>query len=347
MKVLYGVQATGNGHITRARVMAPALAKAGVEVDYLFSGRAPDGFFNMEPFGEYQCKRGLTFYMEGSKVDKWKTLTGNNPLRLVQDILALNLDDYDLVITDFEPVTAWAAKLKGVPSIGIAHQYAFLHQLPDSKSGFFFRHQIKCFAPAKIAVGIHWHHFNQAICPPLIQPPLFPPAKCANKVVVYLPHDNVEMIKRALAVHSAYDFFVYAPVDQALDDGNVHFRPFAREGFHRDLSDCAGVICNSGFGLLSEAIQYGKKILTLPQLGQAEQESNAEVLEHLGLGTVIHDLYSERVAQWLALPMPEPQLFPDLATVLAEWIAAGCNRTVQSVVDDAWSRTCRPSVSGG
>jgi len=295
MKVLYGVQATGNGHITRARVMAPALEKAGVDVDYLFSGRDPEELFNMEPFGAYQCRQGLTFYMEGSKVNQWKTFTGNNPIKLVRDIFALNLDQYDLVITDFEPVTAWAAKL--------------------------------------------------TICPPLIQAPLFDPVKSDNKVVVYLPHDNVDQICRALQLYTEYEFFVYARVDKATDDGNMHVRPFSRDGFHRDLSDCSGVICNSGFGLLSEAIQYGKKILTLPQVGQAEQESNAEILEYLGLGIVIDSLQSERLAQWLALPMPEPKVFPDLATILAEWIAAGCNRTVQSVVDDAWNSSYSVTAS--
>ena len=56
MRILYGVQATGNGHITRARVMAPALRNAGIEVDYLFSGRPADQLFNMEPFGDYQTR---------------------------------------------------------------------------------------------------------------------------------------------------------------------------------------------------------------------------------------------------------------------------------------------------
>ena len=43
MKLFYGVQGTGNGHITRAREMAKALAEAGVEVTYMFSGRAAAG----------------------------------------------------------------------------------------------------------------------------------------------------------------------------------------------------------------------------------------------------------------------------------------------------------------
>ncbi|HFF2915998.1 TPA: glycosyltransferase family protein, partial [Vibrio cholerae] len=39
MKILYGVQGTGNGHIARSRAMCAALKQQQVDVDYLFSGR--------------------------------------------------------------------------------------------------------------------------------------------------------------------------------------------------------------------------------------------------------------------------------------------------------------------
>ena len=56
MKIFYGVQATGNGHISRARSMAPLLKAAGIEVDYLFSGRKAEHFFDMEHFGDFQLR---------------------------------------------------------------------------------------------------------------------------------------------------------------------------------------------------------------------------------------------------------------------------------------------------
>ena len=46
MKILYGIQGTGNGHVTRARVMANAFKQMGVEVDYVFSGRAQQNYFD-------------------------------------------------------------------------------------------------------------------------------------------------------------------------------------------------------------------------------------------------------------------------------------------------------------
>mgnify|MGYP000683759836 CR=1 FL=1 len=55
MKILYGIQATGNGHISRSRVMAKYFAQAGIEVTYLISGREQSELFDMEIFGDYIC----------------------------------------------------------------------------------------------------------------------------------------------------------------------------------------------------------------------------------------------------------------------------------------------------
>lgn len=110
MRILYGVQGTGNGHITRARAMAPALAAAGLEVDYLFSGREPEQFFDMEPFGDYQWRRGVTMVVEAGRAKSLKTLRQLKPLNFLREVRNLDVSGYDLVLTDFEPLTAWAGK---------------------------------------------------------------------------------------------------------------------------------------------------------------------------------------------------------------------------------------------
>ena len=67
MKIFYGVQGTGNGHITRARVMAKELFEAGFDVTFQFTGRPADKYFDMEVFNGYQVRKGLTsiFPIEG------------------------------------------------------------------------------------------------------------------------------------------------------------------------------------------------------------------------------------------------------------------------------------------
>ena len=52
MKILYGIQGTGNGHITRARVMASCFKELGIDVDYVFSGRPEKDYFDMQDFAD-------------------------------------------------------------------------------------------------------------------------------------------------------------------------------------------------------------------------------------------------------------------------------------------------------
>lgn len=344
MRVLYGVQATGNGHITRARVMAPALKAAGVEVDYLFSGRPADQLFNMEPFGDYLTREGLTFVQREGQVKIWDTVRKNNVWRCWRDANALDLSSYDLVITDFEPVTAWAAKRKGVPSIGIAHQYALCYPIPGHNHHV-LSHLIQLFAPAEIAIGVHWHHYDCPVLPPLIQPPLFDPSVEPEKVVVYLPVNPIEQLESRFAGITGYRFYIYCTIDEPYQRGNLYFMPFSREGFQRDLSSCSGVVTNCGFGLISEALQLGKKIFSTPIKGQVEQQSNAQVLDELKLATIAWDYDEALLYEWLALPQPEAQLNPDVAGQLAQWIASGCGESADVLARRLWQS--KPQVAVG
>ncbi|MDF2183075.1 glycosyltransferase family protein [Neptuniibacter sp. CAU 1671] len=345
MKILYGVQATGNGHITRARVMAPALAERGAEVDFLFSGRAPDQLFNMEPFGDYQCRSGLTFSMSKGKVNLWQTLVGNQYRQLIRDIRALDVSNYDLVISDFEPVTAWAARNQGAPSVGIAHQYAFLNALPDGAKWRVLKPQVKLFAPVQQAIGLHWDSFGGHCLPPLIQPPLFTPTQVTEKYVVYLPHDDLAELRQALQSYGDQQFYIYCGVTERSEVGNIVLCPFSREGFQRDLASCAGVICNAGFGLLSEAMQYGKKILCLPQQGQPEQISNARILAQLERGTVVKNLRAPEVKTWFDQSAPMATPWPDVGGMLADWLVSGRQLSLPELGERLWASVSNNQVS--
>lgn len=72
MKILYGVQGTGNGHLTRSRIMAEHLNKSDLDVTYLISGRDKDELFGMESFGNFEHRAGLTFITEGGRIRKRK-----------------------------------------------------------------------------------------------------------------------------------------------------------------------------------------------------------------------------------------------------------------------------------
>jgi uncharacterized protein (TIGR00661 family) len=109
MRVLYGVQATGNGHISRARAVGKYLQAEGIAVDFLFSGRPADRLFDMQQFGDYQLKTGLTFVTEQGQINYLKTALRAKPLELWRDIRQLDCSPYDLVLTDFEPVRVFTS----------------------------------------------------------------------------------------------------------------------------------------------------------------------------------------------------------------------------------------------
>lgn len=346
MKILYGVQATGNGHITRARAMSAAFATTSVTVDYIFSGRDHNKFFDMDCFGNWQCYPGMTFTHKDGKISPLKTLVENNVLRLWKDIKTLDLSGYDAVITDFEPISAWAAKLSGKPSIGMGHQYAFKTDIPISGSSLLSRFIMRYFAPAQISLGLHWHHFGQNILPPIAESYSSSTPVNKQKIVVYLGFESTSKVISLLKPFENYDFYYYGEFERAESMGHIHLRPLSRTGFQKDVADAAGVICNAGFELASEALQQGKKLLVKPLHGQMEQLSNAEALELLDLGMVMDELDSSILKRWLDNWDARQIIYPDVAQAIVNWIIEGDWSDSCGLVTNLWEQVSSPHIKG-
>lgn len=323
MRILYGVQATGNGHMARARALTPELRKAGIQVDFVFSGRPREQLFTMDIFGDdYHCFRGLTFVTEKGRLKPLKTLLHNPVGRFLQDVRQLDVAAYDLVLSDFEPVTAWAAKLRGKPSMSISHQSAFDYAVPRVNGHYLSRTLMTLFAPTKHRIGLHWHHFNQPILPPLIEPQQ-PKAAIRHKILVYMGFEQLDDILALLTPFSHCQFVVYSAVAQPRQQGHIRIEPLSHQRFHQDLLDCEGVISNAGFELASECLMLGKKLLVKPLHGQYEQLCNAEALQQLQRGQVMMSLDHNAVEHWLQQTAPAAISYPDVAAALAQWIKAG------------------------
>ncbi len=335
-KIFYGVQGTGNGHITRARVMARELYAAGFDVTFQFSGRPAEKYFDMEIFNGYRLKEGLTFNTRNGQVSYLKTALDANPIRFVKDVNSLDLTPYDLVISDFEPVTAWAAKKQKIPVIGIGHQYAFGHNIPRKGSDPLADRVIKYFAPADIGVGLHWHHFGQTILPPIIDTPALPDRIQADKIVVYLPFEDPHEVVRHLCPFENFQFHVYMPEPVASKYPHIVCKPLSRDGFQQDVYDCAGIISNAGFELASEALQLGKKILVKPLHAQMEQISNAAALEQLGYGHTMFEIDGATIEDWLHNPHAVHVTYPNVAKIVVQWLQDGMPPMDGAFVEAVW-----------
>ena len=344
MKILYGVQATGQGHISRARAMAAALARCDAEVTWLFSGRPREALFDMEPFGEFLHRRGLSFATRAGRIRYRATLRSNNIPAFLRDVRALDVARYDAIVTDYEPVTAWAARCAGVPAIGIGHQYGFGPGTPRAGRRWWTECIMRNFAPVDTALGLHWHPYADNVLPPILDLPDMPLER-AGHILVYLPFEDQEAITRRLRRLSDHRFVQYANGIESETRGNVLRQRANIDGFKRHLASCSGVICNSGFELISECLQWGKPVLTKPLEGQMEQLSNALALQQLGYATTVADTGVETLGGWLREPHRAPALtFPDVAPALARWLADGQSATPAQLASSLWN-TCDQSAA--
>jgi len=323
MRILYGIQGTGNGHLSRARLVAKHLQERGADVQYVVSGRERESLFAMESFGDYWHKTGLSMHSQQGRVRVKETLRELKMTQFMRDVRALPTDKFDVVVSDYEPVTAWAARLSAVPCIGLGHQYGLGGQAPRASLDPALAVLLRYFAPADHRIGLHWRPYAEHIAPPIVDTKMNLSAD-TGRILVYLPWEKQSKVTAMLKRLRGYEFVQFS---SSLKDGqsaNVHLRKASLAGFKQELCGARAVICNAGFELVSEALYLGKPVLAKPIAGQGEQLSNALALEQSGLGRRMADLDLSTIADWLAQPvLVESQNYPNVAEHFSDWLLGG------------------------
>ena len=284
MKILYAIQATGNGHISRAMEILPYLEKYG-QVDLFLSGQ--NHTMDMGTEVKYRSK-GLSFFYTGNGgLDYMKTISRFSPLRLAREVAELPVEQYDFVINDFESITAMACAYKGVPSIAFGHQASFLSDKtprPNQKS-VIGEWVLKNYAIASRYLGLHFTSYDDFILPPVISSAIYH-AEPVNDghITVYLPSYSDHHIVSVLPKSAPHRFHVFSRETKYIKKrGNIIFYPVDKLSFQNDLIRCRAVITNAGFETPAEAIYLGKKLLVIPIKGQYEQACNAAALRNMGV----------------------------------------------------------------
>ena len=99
MKIFYAIQATGNGHISRAMELLPYLQKFGT-VDIFLSGA--NSTLPLNAPVKYRSKGLSLFYTFYGKFNYKKIIGSISPFRVMKEMRDLPVEKYDLVINDFE-----------------------------------------------------------------------------------------------------------------------------------------------------------------------------------------------------------------------------------------------------
>ncbi|MBI1306361.1 MAG: glycosyl transferase [Bacteroidetes bacterium] len=303
MKILYAIQGTGNGHVSRALEIVPLLRKK-VETDVLISGIQADIKL---PFPVQYNLKGMSFiFGQKGGIDYTETWKRNSLIRFMKEVRNFPIEQYDLVINDFEPVSAWAAKRKGVKCISLSHQSAVIHpNAPKPKrTDLIGKLVLHRYAPVDARYGFHFESYDKRIFTPVIRDQIREQVVTENgHYTVYLPAYGDETIIHYLSNFADLKWEVFSKhTKESYNHGNIHIMPVNNEAFVKSLASCEGVFCGAGFETPAEALYMGKKVLVIPMRMQYEQHCNAAALKKLGVPVIkkLNEQSLFTIADWLA-----------------------------------------------
>ena len=227
------------------------------------------------------------------------------------------MEDYDLVINDFEPVSAWACRRKNVPCISMSHQYGVLHKeapRPPSNDPFAML-VLKYYAPAKSGVGFHFKKYGDTVFTPVIRREIRN-AEVTNKghYTVYLPAYSDKKIISFLSEFKDVEWQVFSKhTKKFYKEKNCLIQPVNAKFFTESFISCEGILCGAGFETPAEALYMGKKLLVVPMKQQYEQHCNAAGAADLGVPVIksLKKKHIEKVSQWLYHSKPIQVDYPD------------------------------------
>jgi len=292
LSIVIGIQRTGQGHTGRMLEVIRHAQNLG-EVHLVTSGTEGDLPLPLKPDPELPGL-SISFGKRGS-IDYLQTLKLIQPwtcAKMLGSVLSRPLPggENKIVISDFEPYSAWRARVEGVPCAQLSHQAAFLSKKcprPGRRSPF-AESVMRWFARGHKNVGLHYLAYDEFIRTPIIR------REIRNSEIVNLGHYTVYM--PAYATQFIVPLLRQIPyvnwhlfdrrVSEAYQEENVFVQPIDNDAFVRSLTSSAGMLTMGGVQSSSESLFLGKKLLCAPMRDQYEQACNAAALRRLGVPTI-------------------------------------------------------------
>jgi uncharacterized protein (TIGR00661 family) len=295
-KILYGVHGTLHGHAFRAL----ALARHFSEHEFLFVTHDRGTAVLAPEFPVVEIPGPLTIY-KNHRVAAWPTAlhtlrqfpTQGGRLRQIRQLI----EDFqpDVALSDYDYLVAKAALQVGLPCLSVDHQHIITfcrHPLP-------WRHRLPYWQLA-LVIRLLFSQASHYLVISFFRPPLkegvrarLAPPLLRESVLARQPREGDHvLVYQSISPFPGFLAFLRRlphPVvvygfHQHHRDGNLFFKENSEDGFLDDLASCRYVICAGSHTLTSEALYYGKPVLSIPFQGAFEQYLNVFYLERLGYG---------------------------------------------------------------
>lgn len=309
-KLFYSMAGEGRGHATRVRTIVESL-RGEHEVSLFASGAAFDLLEAAYAGSEVRVHSipGLFFHYSGRQLSPWKTTCGAAAYLFRMPGLVRSMERLiraerpDLVITDFEPSLARAARRVGVPFISLDHQHFLvvndLSSLPwrlrwksrfmGNVVGMYYSGQVETIVSSFYFPPLRKGYEHVTQIGVLMRPGVLEARRRqgadlphGSHLTVYLRRFAEPNVLEALA-NCGREVRIYG-LGEKPTEGNISYHPVSEEGFLEDLATCDALISNAGNQLVGEALFLHKPVFVMPESGNSEQFVNAHFLKQGGGG---------------------------------------------------------------
>lgn len=294
MKILFGVQTEGNGHITQCIATKQYLQSQGIEVTTAFAAKKKRGLpkYFTDEFNVIDYN-GFDFVFDNvGRVVIWKTIVKNTfelPRLIVSFIkicVIIQKEKPDAIFNYYEPLVGLTALFfKNIKYVSFGHQYAMDSVIYPRINGYIVQ---KLFLSiinkitsirAKI-VSLSYYEFNDAtmiVSPPILRAESYSISdKKEDFVLVYLM--NEDMLPQLISQAKKYpdiNIQCFTKLTKQYDE-LPNLKLFNLDGklFQEKMKVCKAVVCSGGFETSAEAIYQNKPLLMIPMPNHYEQHVN-------------------------------------------------------------------------
>lgn len=294
MKILFGVQTEGNGHITQCIATKQYLRSQGIEVTTAFAAKKKRGLskYFTDEFNVIDYD-GFDFVFDNvGRVVIWKTIVKNTfelPRLIVSFIKICSIiqkEKPDAIFNYYEPLVGLTALFfRNIKYVSFGHQYAMDSVIYPRINGYLVQ---KLFLSiinkitsirAKI-VALSYYEFNDAtmiVSPPILRAESYSISdKKEDFVLVYLM--NEDMLPQLISQAKKYpdiNIQCFTKLTKQYDE-LPNLKLFNLDGklFQEKMKVCKSVVCSGGFETSAEAIYQNKPLLMIPMPNHYEQHVN-------------------------------------------------------------------------
>ena len=316
-RILYAVSGDGYGHAVRAHAVGGGLLERGHDVQFVSYNKTIPYLTRYFPDRIHNVFGLLLVYEEG-RTNPIRTVL-SNIRRAATDMGPSNravktlLKTYkpDLVITDFEPFTAFWARRFGIPFVSLDNQHLLTHCRLDRPAGFWAdlisayltirfyytgakRYLVTSFIKAPVRFQ------PTTLLDPILRPGVYEKTtRDGDYLLVYKTGTDNRAMREELKRFDRMPIRAYG-FDRTVRDGHIEYKPFDQEAFLDDLAGCAGVVASAGHSLVSECLHLEKPMLLVPIAQQYEQRINAYHVHKMGVGAACERLSARRMDDFVS-----------------------------------------------